>query len=117
MIGGIQKQKGEPIFMEEIIKRIIQIEEEAAEIEKTVEEKMKQKKAEQEHTLERLQKVLKEKAASKVNTLREWEMKTADEEIRRQQEVFLQQLDRFTRLETEKTEDWVSDLFTQIIKE
>lgn len=103
--------------MEEIIKRIIQIEEEAAEIEKTVDEKIRQKKTEQDKTLEKLRQVIKGKAASKVDTLRQMEMKTADEEIKKQQEVAQKQMDRLTEIEAAKSAEWVDHLFAEIIKE
>lgn len=103
--------------MEEVIKRIIQIEEEAAEIEKLVDEKIKQKRLEQDQTLEKLHQVLKSKAMSKVSTLREWEMKMANEEVERQQMLAQEKIRNLTQIETEKAEEWVSQLFAEIIKE
>ncbi|RRD95505.1 hypothetical protein EII17_03255 [Clostridiales bacterium COT073_COT-073] len=103
--------------MEEVIKRIIQIEEEAAEIEKFVDEKIKQKRLEQDQTLEKLHQVLKSKAMSKVSTLREWEMKMANEEVERQQMLAQEKIRNLTQIETEKAEEWVSQLFAEIIKE
>ena len=103
--------------MEEVIKKIIQIEEEAAEMEKDANEKIRQKKMEQEKTLEHLRQNLKRKAADKVATLQEWEMKETDVEIARQKGAFDKQLAALDAIEKEKAKDWQDALFAEITKE
>ena len=103
--------------MEEVIKKIIQIEEEAAEIEKAASEEIRQKKIEQEETLNHLQQTLKRKAAAKVDTLHEWEMKEVDEEIKRRKVAFQQQLAAMDKMEKEKSKIWLDALFAEITKE
>ena len=103
--------------MEEVIKKIIQIEEEAAEIEKAATEKMQQKKMEQEKTLEHLRQNLKQKAADKVKTLQEWTVKETDAEIAKQKIVLDKRLATLDAIEKEKAQDWLDALFAEITKE
>ena len=103
--------------MEEVIKKIIQIEEEAAEMEKDANEKIRQKKLEQEKNLEHLRQNLKRKAADKVVTLHEWGMKETDEEIARQKIVLDKRLAALDAIEKEKAKDWQDALFAEITKE
>ena len=103
--------------MEEVIKKIIQIEEEASEMEKAANEKIRQKKMEQEKTLEQLHQNLKRKAAAKVTTLYEWGMKEPDEEIAKQKAVLDKRLAALDEIEKEKAEVWLDALFSKITKE
>ena len=103
--------------MEEVIKKIIQIEEEAADMEKSANEKIQQKKIEQEKALEHLRQNLKRKAADKVKTLHEWGMKETDEEIAKQKIVLDKRLAALDEIEKEKAGVWLNTLFAEITKE
>lgn len=103
--------------MEEVIKRIIQIEEEAAEIEKRTAEKIMLSKAEQEKRLEELQQSLKKRAVDKVNTLRQREITEVEQEVKRQQEMAQKQMEHLTKIKAQNAADWTEKLFQSIIKE
>lgn len=103
--------------MEDVIKSIIKIEEEAARLEKEIEEKIRQKKLDQEKNLENLHKNLKEKAKSKVDTLRAWEMRSTQEEVERYQALAQKQMNHLKQMEEENMDQWVRSLFVEITKE
>ncbi|MDO4766356.1 MAG: hypothetical protein Q4A29_09860 [Eubacteriales bacterium] len=107
----------EAIKKEEIIKRIIQIEEEAAAIERSTVEKINIKKMEQEKSLQKLNRVLNEKAQAKVKTLTEREMQEVDGEIQKQKEISKHQIEKLLQIQKENHGKWVDNLFSEITKE
>lgn len=103
--------------MEEVIKRIIEIEQEAAQLEKQTAEKIRLHRLEQEKNLVKLSQTIKEKATAKVKTLREREMAEVEEEIRRKDDEAQKQIENLINIKKQKAEQWICQLYQEITKE
>ncbi len=103
--------------MEEVIKRLVQIEAEAADVERETAERIRKKKQEQEEALRSLRQEMKKKAEDKLVTLHEWGMKEVDEELEKQKAGLTKKLAAFDRIEKEKTQEWVNTLFLKLTRE
>lgn len=103
--------------MEEVIKRIIEIEEEAAELERQTVEKIRLSRVEHEKTLMELNQTIKQKAVAKVKTLREREMAEVEEEVKRQETHSEQQIEHLKTVKKQNEERWIEQLYQEITKE
>lgn len=103
--------------MEDVIKRIIQIEQEAAELGRETQEKMTAQKKEQAERLAQLRETLRDKSDFKIAALRQREMQEVEEIIQKEEALCQEKVQRLQKIAENKMQEWVEKLVASIIKE